>query len=845
MRLLLIALVSITVASAQTPRFQVLDNPVAYGAAPIDAIGDLDGDGDPDIVSRNGVFLNDGHGRFAATQTGALLFQRAATRIADVNGDGLNDVVSIDWVAGGMRVDLNVGGGNFVGPVAGLPVLPTSTSPINLVLGDVDGDGDADVMIGTLLAFFFGIPGPPVLWLNDGSGGFTPAPAGAIPAGAGFGGDWMFLRDLDADGDLDFVVGGYQTGFAILLNTGGTFTFGPSPWTGSNPTVVEIGELNGDGRPDLVLGGYSTAVILNSPTGFLAPVTTVTPPTMPGPSWAIVALDLDGDGIDELVEQAGSAGLYVRKVNAAGNVGAPLQSWPDLALAQGTGRETARDLDGDGDRDLVVNGAAEAVALMNGSTGSLVRLDGRATAVRIDGWLAARDVDGDGDLDLVGRLHTVANGTFLTSISTGLNDGNGRFAAGPTTQLGGSPLGAYDLLFSYHFFDYDGDGDADLYAARTSNTPIITGPPDQVMINNNGSFVPFTTVPNIGEASTFVAADFDADGDDDVVLGRRAGTGGNATGITSPMVYLQNVMPNGFAAPIPIGGNHATYDLDVGDFDGNGSLDVFQTNANIQAGTVGGPDPSVLYLNVGVGMSYVAIPQNGISGFFTAAGDLNGDGMTDLVVDNQVWFASAPGIFTTGPSLPVTLVGAPILADVDLDGDLDLIETPATVMINTGGAVFGPPQAYVPVAPITSAEIPRSALVDLDRDGDLDIVAPGPVVLVNTLRQIAQGSIPRPGRPVSVDLYGSPGGGWLLWASGAPASLPLPPWGTVLIDPAAAQLVATGTFAGPASPVAGAATFGMTTPNNPALVGTSVYCQSVDLAQTRLTNRITITVMGY
>jgi hypothetical protein len=329
------------------------------------------------------------------------------------------------------------------------------------------------------------------------------------------------------------------------------------------------------------------------------------------------------------------------------------------------------------------------------------------------------------------------------------------------------------------------------------------------------------------------------------MLGRRAAIGGGSTGITSPMVYLRNLTPNGFAAPIPIGGNHATYDLDVGDFDGNGSLDVFQTNANILAGTVGGPDPSVLYLNLGVGMGYVAIPQNGISGIFTAAGDLNGDGMTDLVVDNQVWFETASGIFTTGPALPVTLAGSPILADVDLDGDLDLIETPATVMINIGGAVFGPPQAYLPVPPITSSEIPRSALVDLDRDGDLDIVAPGPVVLVNTLRQIARGSIPRPGRPVSIDLYGSPGGAWLLGASSAPASLALPPFGTVLIDPATAQLVATGTFAGPASPVAGAGTFGLTMPNNPALVGTTVYCQAVDLTQTRLTNRIAVTVMGY
>ena len=108
----------------------------------------------------------------------------------------------------------------------------------------------------------------------------------------------------------------------------------------------------------------------------------------------------------------------------------------------------------------------------------------------------------------------------------------------------------------------------------------------------------------------------------------------------------------------------------------------------------------------------------------------------------------------------------------------------------------------------------------------------------NTTRQIALGSIPRPGRPASVDLYGAPTGIWSLWVSSGTTSFSLPPWGTVLIDPASAQQAAFGTFAGPAAPLPGTAALAVTVPPIPALVGWTTYWQSIDLASTRFTNRI-------
>ena len=161
--------------------------------------------------------------------------------------------------------------------------------------------------------------------------------------------------------------------------------------------------------------------------------------------------------------------------------------------------------------------------------------------------------------------------------------------------------------------------------------------------------------------------------------------------------------------------------------------------------------------------------------------------------------------------------------------------------------MFGPPIDILPRAAgvPTNFDIQTSWVADLDRDGDPDILAPGPIVVSNVSRQIAHGWWARPGRPASIDLYGTPGGAWALFASNGTASFPFAPLGNVLIDPASAVLFATGSFGGPLGTNAGAASLSATVPNNPALVGWTTYWQAVDATPLKVTNRITITVQSY
>ena len=271
MRVILAVALLTARGAAQPSLFGVLHDPVPLAAFPPQAIGDLDGDGDADLVSQNALLINDGHGRFT-TVANTLAFSHSRVILADLNNDGRLDALSIDSSTNPnvVRIDLNAGGLLFAGPVTGLPVIPESAK--NMVTGDVDGDGDLDILIATVLAPLpWSGPGRAYLWLNDGTGAFSQAPATAFPANIQPLYTPLILQDLDGDGDLDALM------HTVLLLNGGTgiFTLSPAPfWSGPTPSAVEIGRFDGDGIPDVALtawvGGIpSIAIMIGSPTGFL------------------------------------------------------------------------------------------------------------------------------------------------------------------------------------------------------------------------------------------------------------------------------------------------------------------------------------------------------------------------------------------------------------------------------------------------------------------------------------------------------------------------------------------------------------------------------------------------
>lgn len=228
---------------------QLLDNPDITSVA----LGDLDGDGDLDAFVGNGylesdsdpkpnkIWLNDGRGRF--TDSGQLLGDDKTYNVVlgDLDGDNDLDVIVTNQ-PGTTQVWFNNGAGIFTN--SGQNLTTDFFSEKMVSLGDVDGDSDLDAFIGS---------SDSPLWLNQGNGFF-------IHSGQSFGFHWQLaLGDVDDDGDLDAVstrkiywnMGGQQGGLEGQFVDSGQFI------GHSDIHRVTLGDLDGDTDLDAFLTASS------------------------------------------------------------------------------------------------------------------------------------------------------------------------------------------------------------------------------------------------------------------------------------------------------------------------------------------------------------------------------------------------------------------------------------------------------------------------------------------------------------------------------------------------------------------------------------------------------------
>lgn len=219
------------------------------------ALGDIDKDGDSDVVWSNmgfnnsRVWWNNGHGQFTSGQTLTQLGHGVA--LGDLDNDSDLDVFIVCATYGSSilyykpsKIYFNDGTGQLIDSGQNLGDSLLSANHINLVDIDTDGDLDAEILYyddntqSTYYKFF----------LNNGSGNFAEGSL-TFPYN-----DYLTWHDLDSDGDMDIFVKSDRQGYRVMLNQG-NFQF--STIWGLSDTLVSgeqehviLEDLDGDGDRD-------------------------------------------------------------------------------------------------------------------------------------------------------------------------------------------------------------------------------------------------------------------------------------------------------------------------------------------------------------------------------------------------------------------------------------------------------------------------------------------------------------------------------------------------------------------------------------------------------------------
>ncbi|MEZ4654501.1 MAG: FG-GAP-like repeat-containing protein [Candidatus Eisenbacteria bacterium] len=262
--------------------------------------GDIDNDGDLDLVFCGGgygsdgwiqVVRNVGSGIFVSAERFDLPNVARSVRVRDLDGDGWSDLVWADDPSGppyDFKTIMNLGDGTFA-PYRNWTVGTCGTRDLQTI--DIDHDGDLDIVLGEYLSWLGTLEKYLYIRRNRGDGTFTPT---ELVVGDGLGASGITSGDFNEDGFVDLAV---TNPLGVTLYPGNAAgTFGIYQTVPMEFAKVEIrsADLNGDLHDDLIVQGSSLRILLGRGDGSFEPE--VDYEVDPGGTTALDIGDVDGDG---------------------------------------------------------------------------------------------------------------------------------------------------------------------------------------------------------------------------------------------------------------------------------------------------------------------------------------------------------------------------------------------------------------------------------------------------------------------------------------------------------------------------------------------------------------------
>ncbi len=678
----------------------------------------------------------------------------ASMQAADVNGDGKQDVVFTEEGSSFFYVMVNsqFTSGDFIGLDGPYKFpLPANQTTRLARIGDFDNDGRPDVAVSTGSSVLVYRNRTPLL---SSDADFELAATVSLGSLIDFA-----VADVDGDGRLDLAITQEDREFFMQIqrNIGapGSLAFERVDdfEIGDQPKGIKAADFNRDGRVDFTFGTEDGLQILFNTTLPSAPATftlAAVADNAPGalPTDVQVA-DFNNDGlidisVNSLPAVAGRPGavqLFQNRTPA----GSTVPRFPEAysTLAPGFVYSRVVDPNGDGKPDLILAEAnSENPAAVNSlfvatnvTTAPLPALLSYGKATKTPSEYAYNittgDFNNDGKPDL-------ATADYYDTVSVLLNTtpadtGKARYAPAAILPAGDDP---YDIAAA----DFNLDGRLDLVSVNFSDKGI------DVFTNNTeprSASVSFTR--NVTTDDEFhysvTTGDFNNDGKPDIATGTFDATITILLNTTTPGAATPT-----FASAVPFTDTNAFYlDIEAGDFNGDGLLDLAFIDSDNDSGTSGQGRVSVLLntSNLTSGsISFTSATQlnTGKVTYDLAVGDVNGDGRADIVAGNYgdldtyvLLNTTAPGAST--PSFSTTNLGPidgeyhydVLLNDLDGDGKLDIatasFDSFVTVLRNTTATGASTP-SFTLIGKYPVAEDPYGLVsADFNGDGQRDLAS--------------------------------------------------------------------------------------------------------------------------